>query len=63
MLRSEKLPDYVFLLDPPGSQSKVLRLLAPHKAENLGDGLPKKGISASDHVSLAAELQWTKTKV
>ncbi|KZV77045.1 Endonuclease/exonuclease/phosphatase [Peniophora sp. CONT] len=52
--------DYVFLLDPPGSRSKVLRLLAPHKAEDLGDGLPKKGISASDHVSLAAELQWTK---
>ncbi|VDC01850.1 unnamed protein product [Peniophora sp. CBMAI 1063] len=54
--------DYVFLLDPPGSRSKVLRILAPHKAENLGDGLPKKGISASDHVSLAAELQWTKVE-
>lgn len=57
---THELQDYVFLLDPPDARSKVLRILAPHKAEDLGDGLPKKGISASDHVSLATEIQWTK---
>ncbi len=38
----------------------VTGLLAPHRTEDLGLGLPLKGVCASDHVSLAAELSWTK---
>jgi len=50
--------DYIFVIDPPHRTSSVLRLLKPHATDDLHPGLPKKGVSGSDHVSLAAELQW-----
>jgi len=53
--------DYIFILNPRGpSDSKapeVLGVLKTHRAENLEPGLPKLGICASDHVSLAAEIE------
>jgi len=49
--------DYIWVIDPPNRRSSVLRLLQPHTTDNLHPGLPRKGISASDHVSLAAEVQ------
>jgi len=50
--------DYIFVIDPPETHSAVVKLLAPHTPADLEPCLPKKGISASDHVSLAVELEW-----
>lgn len=50
--------DYIWVIDPPNQRASVMRLLQPHKTENLHPGLPRKGISGSDHVSLAAEVRW-----
>lgn len=52
------LTDYIWVVDPPNRKASVTRLLQPHTTENLHPGLPRKGISGSDHVSLAAEVQW-----
>jgi len=48
--------DYIFVLDPVDRRSTVVSLLLPHRTADLEPGLPQKGVSASDHVSLAAEL-------
>ena len=50
--------DYIFVLDAPGRDVRVVRLAKPHRKEVFGDGLPKKGVCGSDHISLAAELHW-----
>jgi len=50
--------DYIWVIDPPDRRASVVRLLQPHTTHNLHPGLPRKGISGSDHVSLAAEVQW-----
>ncbi|ETW86966.1 hypothetical protein HETIRDRAFT_99377 [Heterobasidion irregulare TC 32-1] len=50
--------DYIFVIDPPDRVSAVVGLLKPHQTSDLDPGIPRKGISGSDHVSLAAELQW-----
>ncbi|KAI0068339.1 Endonuclease/exonuclease/phosphatase [Artomyces pyxidatus] len=50
--------DYIFVIDPVDQHSTVLRLLQPHKTESMDPGLPRKGVSGSDHVSLAVELEW-----
>lgn len=50
--------DYIFVIDPPDRVSSVVGLLKPHQTSDLDPGIPRKGISGSDHVSLAAELQW-----
>ncbi|KAI0304974.1 Endonuclease/exonuclease/phosphatase [Russula brevipes] len=50
--------DYIWVIDPPDQRASVVSLLQPHTTENLRPGLPRKGISGSDHVSLAAEVQW-----
>jgi len=50
--------DYIWVIDPPDRRASAVRLLEPHRTENLRAGLPRKGISGSDHVSLAAEVQW-----
>lgn len=34
------------------------RVLAPPATEQLGDGLPRKGVSASDHLPFGAEIAW-----
>ncbi|KAG6820113.1 hypothetical protein H0H93_005260 [Arthromyces matolae] len=52
--------DYVFVLDPSDRESNVVAVLSPHKTEDLQLGLPQLGVSGSDHVSLAVELQWSK---
>ncbi|KXN89942.1 putative RNA exonuclease C9B6.11c [Leucoagaricus sp. SymC.cos] len=53
--------DYIFFIPPWGRTCDVTGLLAPHKTKDFGTGLPLKGVCASDHISLAAELAWTKT--
>ncbi|KAF7310975.1 Endo/exonuclease/phosphatase domain-containing protein [Mycena chlorophos] len=47
--------DYIFVSQP----TVITGLLAPHRAEHLGRGLPLKGICGSDHVSLSAELSFS----
>ncbi|KAI0036603.1 Endonuclease/exonuclease/phosphatase [Vararia minispora EC-137] len=51
--------DYIFVIDPPGKRSAVLGLLELPPSTALEPGLPRKGVSSSDHLSLCAELQWT----
>lgn len=52
--------DYLFIL-PPGKAPRVefTELLEPPSVEALGEGLPRKGISASDHLPLGCEFAWT----
>ncbi|KAG6829385.1 hypothetical protein H0H92_004653 [Tricholoma furcatifolium] len=52
--------DYIFVLDPVDRLSSVVALLAPHRTKDLEHGIPKMGVSSSDHVSLAAEVTWKK---
>ncbi|EIM92169.1 Endonuclease/exonuclease/phosphatase [Stereum hirsutum FP-91666 SS1] len=51
--------DYIFIIDPPNRSSSVLSLLKPHKKDDIHPGLPKMGVCGSDHISLAAEIQWS----
>lgn len=37
---------------------EVIALLRTHDAADLEPGLPKKGVNASDHISLAAEIDF-----
>ncbi|KAI9060199.1 Endonuclease/exonuclease/phosphatase [Trametes sanguinea] len=50
--------DYIFVLDAPGRDVSIVRLAKPHSKEAFGEGLPRKGVCGSDHISLAAELHW-----
>ncbi|KAF9452686.1 Endonuclease/exonuclease/phosphatase [Macrolepiota fuliginosa MF-IS2] len=53
--------DYIFFIPPQDQTCSVTGLLAPHRTEDFGPGLPLKGVCSSDHVSLTAELAWTKS--
>lgn len=46
--------DYIFLF--PSNQPAVTALLPTHRTEVLAPGVPRKGICASDHVAIGAEL-------
>ncbi|CDO73215.1 hypothetical protein BN946_scf185007.g270 [Trametes cinnabarina] len=50
--------DYIFVLDAPGRDVSIVRLAQPHSKEAFGEGLPRKGVCGSDHISLAADLHW-----
>ncbi|KAI0715160.1 Endonuclease/exonuclease/phosphatase [Earliella scabrosa] len=50
--------DYIFVLDTPRRNVSVVRLAKPHSKEAFGEGLPRKGVCGSDHISLAADLHW-----
>lgn len=52
--------DYLFLLPRLEGDAKldVTALLRPAKGEELGDGLPRKGITASDHLAVGCEVSW-----
>jgi RNA exonuclease NGL2 len=43
----------------PGKEVTFTQLLEPPKVADLGEGLPRKGISASDHLPVACEIAWT----
>jgi RNA exonuclease NGL2 len=45
------------MLDPPGERSEILGFLSTHRTSVLAGGLPLKGVSGSDHVSLVAEIE------
>ncbi|KLT45013.1 Endonuclease/exonuclease/phosphatase [Cutaneotrichosporon oleaginosum] len=49
--------DYIFAL--PGKEVTFTQLLEPPKVAELGEGLPRKNISASDHLPVACEIAWT----
>ncbi|KZW00655.1 hypothetical protein EXIGLDRAFT_710983 [Exidia glandulosa HHB12029] len=51
--------DYMFILDPEGDGSPtptVQRVLRPLTAAEMEPGLPRRGVCASDHMSLAADI-------
>ncbi|KAI9572884.1 Endonuclease/exonuclease/phosphatase [Boletus coccyginus] len=48
--------DYIFILDSPGSTTRVTGYLQPHRTEDVERGLPQVGICGSDHFSLCAQL-------
>ena len=50
--------DYIFVLPPSEGAVTVTGLLKTFKAVDLEPGLPRIGKSASDHISLMAELQF-----
>ncbi|KAF8560438.1 endonuclease exonuclease phosphatase [Imleria badia] len=50
------VPDYIFILDAPGSRMRVTGYLQPHRTEDVERGLPQIGICGSDHFSLCAQL-------
>ncbi|EIW72340.1 hypothetical protein TREMEDRAFT_41666 [Tremella mesenterica DSM 1558] len=49
--------DYLFVL-PGEMKVEVTQLLQPATGEQLGEGLPRKGITASDHIAIGCELEW-----
>ncbi|KAJ7103441.1 Endonuclease/exonuclease/phosphatase [Mycena belliarum] len=51
--------DYIFILSK--RPAVVGGLLAPHTAKDLVPGLPQKGVSGSDHISLCAEILLPKS--
>ncbi|WWC58882.1 uncharacterized protein I303_101427 [Kwoniella dejecticola CBS 10117] len=52
--------DYLLLLPPAqnASETEIISVYAPPKIEELGEGLPRKGICASDHLAIGCELAW-----
>jgi RNA exonuclease NGL2 len=44
--------DYIFFT----GKGEVDSLIRPHRTEDFGAGLPKRGVCASDHVSLGCSL-------
>jgi len=44
--------DYIFFT----GKGEVRSLIRPHRAEDFGAGLPRRGVCASDHVSLGCSL-------
>ncbi|WVQ82539.1 hypothetical protein IAT38_004668 [Cryptococcus sp. DSM 104549] len=51
--------DYLLLLPPLGeTDAEITGVLMPPKIEELGVGLPRKGICASDHLAVGCEITW-----
>ncbi|OWZ76922.1 RNA exonuclease NGL2 [Cryptococcus neoformans Bt85] len=42
----------------PTSGVEIRKVMLPPKASDLGEGLPRKGICASDHVAVGCEIEW-----
>jgi RNA exonuclease NGL2 len=53
---AHEVPDYIFILDAPGSRARVTGYLQPHRTEDVERGLPQIEICGSDHFSLCAQL-------
>ena len=53
--------DYIFILDAPGSRTRVMGYLQPHRTEDVERGLPQIGICGSDHFSLCVQLETLPT--
>ena len=50
--------DYIFVMLPPERTLKVLGILQPPLEDELGTGLPRKGVCGSDHISVRAHIAW-----
>ncbi|KAL0072060.1 RNA exonuclease ngl2 [Marasmius tenuissimus] len=55
--------DYIFVVDPVDVQSTVVGLLSPPSTSDLEPGIPRQGVSGSDHVSLCVEIAFTGNSV
>ncbi|KAL0580365.1 RNA exonuclease ngl2 [Marasmius crinis-equi] len=51
--------DYIFVIEPANVQSTVVGLLSPPSTGDLKPGIPRQGVSGSDHVSLCVEIVFT----
>lgn len=52
--------DYIFMLEDNGIEKyEVLGVLEPPASEQLGMGLPRKGVCGSDHLSVRARIAWS----
>ena len=56
---TNSIADYIFVLDPPQRELKITGVLEPPHEADFGEGLPQKGLCASDHISLLATMTWT----
>ncbi|KAJ8702712.1 RNA exonuclease ngl2 [Pleurotus ostreatus] len=52
--------DYIFVQHPLERQLNIHGILVPFATEDLRPGLPRKGVSSSDHMSLCAEVSWSR---
>lgn len=52
--------DYLFIIPPKTGDAdvEVKQVLRPAKKTELGEGLPMKGIGASDHLAVGCEVTW-----
>ncbi|PPQ70777.1 hypothetical protein CVT24_001064 [Panaeolus cyanescens] len=50
--------DYIFIFDPIDKQVNVSGILAPMSTADMEPGLPRLGVSGSDHTSLVTEISW-----
>ena len=46
------------MLCDEGRKLEVEGILEPALPEQLGDGLPRKGVCGSDHLALRAHVKW-----
>lgn len=49
--------DYIFLFP---DQVTITALLPTHRTETLAPGVPRKGVCASDHVAIGAEISLSR---
>ena len=49
--------DYIFFMDVEGTVT-VTGLAKPLGVDDLEPGIPKNGVSGSDHTALIAEITW-----
>lgn len=52
--------DYIFVIEPaglPSSRIQIIKLLQIPRTEDLEPGLPRKGVTASDHLCIGCELK------
>lgn len=57
--RADGTADYIFVVADANNKVQVEGVLEPALPEQLGEGLPRKGVCGSDHLSLRAHLRWT----
>jgi len=50
--------DYIFFMDVKETVVTVTGLAKPPSAHDLEPGIPKHGVSGSDHTALIAEITW-----
>ncbi|OCF45310.1 hypothetical protein I317_00833 [Kwoniella heveanensis CBS 569] len=55
---SASKPSLTLISDSTLTEAQITSILAPPKIDQLGEGLPRKGICASDHLAVGCEITW-----